>query len=353
MATVDNKLAIKMNSLVPDQSAFKDVFTLGALPVDVAITITTKGLVTAKKYSTEEMKKHFGPTAEKIIGDYEKTVTTELGKLAAKVRALKKNGGNGTADAERMVAETTLSVTNALASLQGAISTAIAAQVKTEAQRDANLKEARAVTAAKVGKITIVIAAAVTKLVATSGADVTSYIAIATELKGAYDELRQQLKGEKQLAGDVAQALAEAKLAGPQKQADAVAKAETARKKYRNHLTKYLEQMGSIGKSADKLTVAMKQAKTLNTGVEIGAQAMAVKRQCTALQAKYVDGTKQLDDMGALIKQLGGKVDDRTALEKLLTLDKETIIAAAKAAKDAASLAKTGEELVTTIIALA
>jgi hypothetical protein len=355
MATVDNKLAIKMNSLVPDQSAFKDVFKLGAMPVDVAITITTKGLVSAKKYSNEEMKKHFTPTAEKIIADYEKIVTEELEKLAGKVRALKKNGGgNGTADAEKVVAETTLSVNNAVASLQDAINTAINAQVKTEAQRDTNLKEARAVTAAKVGKITIVIAASVTKLVATSGADVTSYIAIAKELKGAYDELKQQLKDEKQLAGDVAQALVEAKAAAaPQKRADLLAKAETARKKYRNHLAKYLDQMGSIGKSADKLTAAMKQAKTLAKGVEIGAQAMAVKRQCTALQAKYDVGTKKLDEMGALITQLGGNIDDRTTIEKLLALDKETIIAAATAAKDAATLAKTGEEMVATIIALA
>src|SRR5579863_4376707 len=305
MATAESKFPIKMTSLVPDQSAFNDVFKLGPMPVDVAITITTKGMVSAKKFSDTEMQKHFSPTAKKVIAEYEKTVSTELEKLAKKVRDLKK-GGNG-ADADKMVAETTLSVNNAVASLQDAVDSAISAQVKTEAQRDANLKEARVATAAKVGKITITLAKDVTKLVATSGTDLSSYASIAKELKDGYDELRQQLKGEKELATDVATKILAVKATpDASKRKELLADAETARKKYRNHLAKYLEQMGSIGKSADKLTAAMKEAKTLKKGVEIGAQAMAVKKQCTVLQAKYDAGQKKLDQMGALITQVGG-----------------------------------------------
>lgn len=352
MATAESKLPIKMTSLVPDQSAFKDVFTLGPMPVDVEIKITTKGTVSAKKFSTEEMKKHFQPTAQKVIAKYEETVSTELEELAKKVRDLKK-GGNG-ADADKMVAETTLSVNNAVAALQDAVDDAIAAQVKTEAQRDANLKEARVATAAKVGKITITLAKDVTKLVATGGTDLSSYVSIAEELKDGYDELRQQLKGEQELAKDVLKKVLEVKAApDAAKRKEHLAEAETARKKYRNHLAKYLEQMGSIGKSADKLTAAMKAAKTLKKGVEIGAQAMAVKRQCTALQAKYDAGQKKLDQMGALITQIGGTVDDRTTIEKLVALDTETIKEGLKAAGEAVSLAKDGEEIFNTIKSLA
>jgi hypothetical protein len=354
MATVDNLLPIKMTSLVPDQSAFNDVLKVGAMPVDVTITITTKGLMSAKKFSKEEMKKHFAPVANEVIAEYEETLAKELEKLAGTVRALAKGGGNGAAEAEKMVAETTLSVNNALASLQGAIDTAINARVKMEAQRDTNLKEARVVTTAKVGKITIAIATSVVKLVATSGANIKSYLDIAKQLKIAYSELRQQLKGEQELAADVTRKLIAVRDATePGKQRELLAEVEIARKKYRDHLAKYLRQMSSIGNSADALTQAMKQATTLKKGVEIGAQAMAVKRQCTVLQAKYDAGEKKLDEMGTLIVQLGGKVDDRTTIEKLLALDKETIIACVKAAADAASLAKAGEALVTGIVALA
>lgn len=352
MATVDNLLPIKMTSLVPDQSAFNDVLKVGAMPVDVTITITTKGLVSAKKFSNEEMKKHFAPTANEVIAEYEETLAKELEKLAGTVRALAKGGDN--AGAEKMVAETTLSVNNALASLQGAINTAINARVKMEAQRDTNLKEARVVTTAKVGKITIAIATSVVKLVATSGANIKSYLDIAKQLKTAYSELRQQLKGENELAADVTRKLIAVKDATePGKQRELLAEVAAARAKYRDHLAKYLRQMSSIGNSADALTQAMKQATTLKKGVEIGAQAMAVKRQCTVLQAKYEAGEKKLDEMGTLIVQLGGKVDDRTTIEKLLALDKETIIACVKAAADAASLARAGEALVTGIVALA
>lgn len=354
MATIDNKLEIKKTSLVPDQSAFNDVLKLGAMPVDVTITVTTKGVVSAKKFSTEEMKKHFAPTAEKIIANYEKIISEELEKLAGTIRALKKSGGNGAADPEKMVAETTLSVNNAVASLQAAINTAINTQVKTEAQRDMNLKEARAVTAAKVGKITIAIAASAAKLVATAGADIAAYVKIANELKSAFDELRQQLKGEKVLATDVVtKIIAAQNTTEPDKRKHFLDDAETARKKYRNHLAKCLGQLNSIGTNADALTKAMREAKSLKKGVEIGAQAMGVKRECTALQAKYDAGTKNLDEMGAQIVQLGGKIDDRTGFEKLIALNKEGIVAAVKAAADAASLTKGCETLIKTIIALA
>jgi hypothetical protein len=353
MPTINNTLPIKMTSLVPDQSAFSDVFKFGPMPVDVTLTVTTKGLVTAKKYSTEEMKKHFAPIAEKVIANTETVVDEELTKLAAKLRELKKKPADAEA-ADKLVAETTLSVNNALAALQGAINAAVEARVKTEAQRDANLKEARAATAGKVGKITISLAAGIAKLVGTAGADVSSYISIAKDLKSAYDELRQQLKDEKQLAADVAAKLIAVKGASDaSKRKELLTDAETARKKYRNHLSKYLEQMEAMGDSADQLARKMKEAKTLAKGVEIGAQAMTVKRQCTALQAKYQASEKKLDEMGELITQLGGKIDDRTTLEKLLALDKETIIEGVKAAAEAASLAKTGEDLVKTVAALA
>src|ERR1700686_300210 len=92
MATVDNLLPIKMTSLVPDQSAFNDVLKVGVMPVDVTITITTKGLMSAKKFSNEEMKKHFAPVANEVIAEYEKTLAKELEKLAGTVRALAKGG---------------------------------------------------------------------------------------------------------------------------------------------------------------------------------------------------------------------------------------------------------------------
>ncbi len=305
MAT-ENKLPIKYTSLIPDQSAFKDVLDVGPLPVDVVITVTSAG-----KIPDEVMKKHFRPKADAVIQDYETTISEELKRLAAKIGAAQKNGAAD--DAKAMIGETTMSVTNALANLQRAINSEIDAVAKKEGQRDANLKEARVATAAKAGKITISLAKGVATAVASGGVNLKAYYDIASALYDAYSEICQQLKDGDALSRDFAKELAEVKAAADAaKKKKALAEAEEKRRKYRNHTTKYLRAMKSAGENADKLAAAMKEAKTLKSGVEIGAKAMAAKRQVTALQAKYDAGDKKLEEMGALLTQLGGKPDDQT-----------------------------------------
>jgi hypothetical protein len=344
MAAVENKLPIKYTALIPDQSAFKDVFEVGPLPVDIVLSVTSSG-----KIPTDVMQKHFGPSADKVIDNYEKTITAELTKLAGKVRAMR-----GSEDAKKTIADTTMSVNNALASLQGAVNKDIEAQVKKEAQRDANLKEARVATVVRVGKIVISLSVAGAKLAATAGADVTSYISIVKNFKSAYDELRQQLKNGSEVAGDVLKEIAKVRdatnAADKKKHLEA---AEEARKRYRNHIIKYLDSMKSIGANADDLTVAMKKAPNLKKGVEIGAKVMNVKGQITKLQKKYVEADTTLDEMAKLIAELGGKIDDRTTLEKLFALDSQTVKEAFSTLKEVGEVSKQVMELVDTVTKLA
>lgn len=158
------------------------------------------------------------------------------------------------------------------------------AQVKKEAQRDANLREARIATAARVGKVVISLSVAGAKLAATAGADVTSYISIVKDLKSAYEELRQQLKDGSELAGDVFKDLVKVRDAA--------------------HVADTKKRLGATeeGRQGDERQGPDHQA--------------AEKIRRSGCHARS-DGEARWE--------LGGKIDDRTTIEKLLALDSQVV----------------------------
>lgn len=362
--------------------------------VEIDITVETKGLLKAPD-APESAMKRLEDAARSKLEFYEKTITTEAQRLSDKIDALMKEPTKANLKAaEDMIATTNHAIKNALLSAQGAAEAEIAKTLKSEAQRDKNLKEARVRTGFKWTMGFVKIGGSVAKLVATSGADASSYLTIAKTLASLGADIAQQIKNEEKLRAELTDALkkfielrgtaiqqavdrqkftdvsgldvkkpkeAFAKIFSKLKKAKAetmdgkdpkarmasvmdfvtktvkskLADCEKKRKFYREHTTKTRHKVDALSVEAGKLQVAMKKSTNLKQGVLVGSQCMEIKRQVTAMAAKLKEREDFLAEMQDLMVANGLDIDDRTTLDKIRDLDKMTILKESKSLKDA------------------
>jgi hypothetical protein len=361
-----------------------DYIEIPAYRVDVEIAVTTTGLTSAPDVP-ESLFKRLEKEARTELERYETVISKEAEVLDKKIVALMATPTKeNLAEAQALAQGVNQSIKNALDSAEGATQKVVEARLKKEAQGDKNLREARVRTAIKWTVGAISIAGNVAKLVATFGADVTSYLAIAKTLYELGSDVAQQIKNEAKLAKDltdgiqafitlrgtamqqaaerqkitdlsgidfkkpkeaIAKVFAKIKAAGNEvtqgKDKKAIAQdfldfavkavksklkdAEDARKAYREHTTKTRHNTDSLSLKAGELQKAMKGAKTLKEGVEIGARCMEVKKSVSDMAAKLEKREKFLDEMQQLMKGNGLEIDDRTTLQKLAEIDKLTL----------------------------
>ncbi|MEM1003917.1 MAG: hypothetical protein AAF625_02815 [Pseudomonadota bacterium] len=358
--------------------------------VDVAFEITTSGKLKAPAPVPSTTLKRLEAAGMKELERYEKVITEESIKLDKKVAELMKTPGKKSQDeAEKMIQATNQMIKNALASAEAAAQAAIQKQIKTEANKDKLLKEARLKTTLKVTMSTIKIGGAVARLVGSSGADVAAYRTIAKQVYKLGKEVQQQLKGEEALRKDLygaiqkyitlrgtsimqaaeRQGITDTSGISPKKPIEAIKKltgkavamgdevtkgrdpkkiaqdimdfaikgyqvyqkdSNTKRQKYREHTTKTRQKVDSLGQAADKLMKAAKSQKTLKEGIKLGAECMTVKREASAMAVKLEERQKFLAEMETLMEGNGLKVDDTTIVDKLKKLDKMTVLKEAK-----------------------
>jgi ElaB/YqjD/DUF883 family membrane-anchored ribosome-binding protein len=365
-------------------------------PVEVTIEVTTSAMVMTPKPAPSSVFDRLEKEARGELERYEDIITSELKKIEAKIgKLMEQPGEQAKKEAEQMVSETTATVKKALESAKGAVEDAVEKRLKKEAQTDDLLTEARVKLGFSIGAGVISLSANVAKLVATAGADVTSYLSIAKTLFDLGKELNQQLKGEEKLHKDlkdgvdafldlrtsvIEQALKRQNLTdtksipknpkdaiefitnGVMKAGEEVTKdrsagqvakevldfvvkgakakfddAESARVAYRNHTTKMRHKVDDVSGKADEFEKAMKSAKTLKLGVEIGAKCMKLKGTVRGLAGNLVAAEGFLDDMESVMKAGGMECDDATIIQKLKRLDVATILDGGKAVEGVAS----------------
>lgn len=362
--------------------------------VDIQIDVTTKGLLSASEVPSAAMDR-LEKAARDALDGYEKTIGSEVARLETKIQGMIDTGDpEEVAAAEKLIQGVNASVKNALASAEGAALKAVDNRLKTEIQGDKNLKEAQVKLGFKIVVGAISVTTNVAALVASHGGDVHAYYSIAKTCYEVGKEIYDYNKGEvklrkeldeaikafidlrgnslmqaaarqmvdtsglsiskpidamKEIVGRVQKAGAEALKGRDAKSVlvevmDFTVKAiksqmadlEKARMAYRNHIVKTRKKVDSLSVDADKLVKAMKAATTFKDGIKIGAKAMQVKIQVTAMARKLDDREKYLDEMQDLMKGNGLTIDDRTALQKIKELDIATILSEGKMLMDAA-----------------
>ncbi|NIZ15080.1 hypothetical protein [Phaeobacter sp. HF9A] len=398
---VVTKDVLKIVDLVRDKPKLKHL-EIPKYRADVSIEVTASGAVPST--AMDRLK----DAANDVMIEYETIIREEAVKLDAKIDALMQQPSKeNQREVERMVADATLSINNALKNAEPAAQVAIEKRRKLEAQKLSLLKEARVKTVIKWSLGAIKIGGSIAKLVATSGAEVTSYKTIVTEVVKLGLDLKQQLKNEEALRKDLRAGLAaflklretsiqqaierqelgdlgngldlkkpktaisslmtklkaasdeitkgrDAKTIGGAILKFAVAKVESqlkdveaARVAYREHTTKTMTKTDKLGEKADKLAKAMRSAKTLKDGVKAGAKCMEVKRAAREMNEKLAKREAFLLEIQAVMAGNGLEIDDLTTLQKIKALDKLTIMSEAKGVLDAI---KDVKELVDNIV---
>ena len=362
--------------------------------VDIQIDVTTKGLLSASEVPSAAMER-LEKAAREALDGYEKTIGSEVARLETKIQGMIDSGDTKQIEAaEKLIQGVNASVKNGLDSAEGAALKAVDERLKKEIQGDKNLKEAQVKLGFKIAVGVVSVTTNLTTLVASHGADVHAYYSIAKTCYEVGQEIYDYNKGEvklrkeldeaikafidlrgttimqaaarqlvdtsglsiskpvealKEIVGRVQKAGAEA-LKGRDAKAVLVevmdftvkaiksqmADVEKARTAYRNHIVKTRKKVDSLSTDADKLINAMKAATTLKDGVKIGAKAMQVKIQVTAMAKKLEEREKYLDEMQDLMKGNGLTIDDRTALQKIKEFDIATILSEGKTLLDAA-----------------
>lgn len=289
-----------------------------------------------------------------VIDRYQKTVQEEVNRLQAKfLDMVKKRNVKG---ADTMARETTLSVKNACASLQAAVTDAVQKQIKIDYRDDQNLLEAQIKVGVKIGFGVIKIGKDITTLAVTMGADATAWYSLAKGIYTLATTIRNETKDEQARRKDLLDAIGKystekqrrkiladkanksnkAKLELAYKEIFKTIKsegekAEGKRKHYKNKVTGMRHELEDLSKKTANLETSMKAAKGLKDGVKIGAQVMKLKGTVKAFYATLQKSEKFADDMAMLLTEAGVKVDDSTFMERLKNL---------KAVPDLATFAK-------------
>lgn len=383
--TTDRTFKKKIVDLVRSKPKLEYI-EIPAYKIEVEFTITTTSKFKKPAEAPDIAGERVWKAGEKELLRYEKIIKEEAEKLDKKIGVLMKTPGKKSQDeAEKLIQGVNQSIMNALNSAEGAAQAAIQKQLKTEANKDKLLTEARVKTTLKVTKSFIKIGTSVTRAVASSGADVLAYKTIAKEIYNLGKEIQQQRKGEEKLRKDLYEAILKyIKLRGTtimqaaerqgitdtsgmsvKKPLEAISKladkalamgdevakgrdkkqiakeiadfaikgyssyqksAETKRQKYREHTTKTRQKVDSMGQKADKMWKLVKKQKTLEEGVKLGAECMGLKRDASAMAVKLEERQKFLGEMEVLMAGNGLKVDDTTIVDKIKKLDKMTVL---------------------------
>ncbi len=345
---------------------------LGNTTVEFQIEIETKKPNTAKldrydKVAAAEVKRY----ADTIESEVER-LTKDIQKLSSVVRnpdEPQAKREKAKKEAQTKAAETTKSVQNACKAMQSAVEVAVQTQIKKEAQGDKNLLEARVFVVIKGAFGVIKVGKDVTEIVLTGGADVKAWISLAKDLAGIAKLVYDQTKDEAKLRQELLKSIGEycslkQRRFDEKKKADGdwkkklkviakdiyksegkmAKKAEVARKKYRNSVTKMRQSVDTLGGKVDKAKSSLSKAPNIIKGAPIGAKMIEMQTKAKALNDTFLAAQEFADDMAFLLTEAGVTVDDRTEAQKLKSLS--NLPDALKAAKEL----KTAADNIVTIV---
>lgn len=350
------------------------------------INVITKAKIGKPKPIPSTKMDRLKDAAVEVLDKYEKIITDEVMRLDKDVADLVAKGDkDAQKKADKKVAETTLSVKNALASVQAAAEDAVEKRRKLESKGDKLLLESDIRCGIKIVTGVISLAKDIGTLVLTAGTDVSAYVGIASTLKdlipiftnlakdedakkkdlkkaiNAWIKLRQttirtaiednglddiasmvDITNPKESIKTIFAHLKSAKdqltegKSAKQVGADVLTyikkkiksdtkEPEAARKRYRDFITRTRHGIDRMGKTLDKLVAEMKKSKNLKDGVKLGAEVMKAKRTMKHLNPELMKKEDWLEGMQNLMKSQNLEIDDRTIIDKLKELDKATI----------------------------
>jgi hypothetical protein len=310
---------------------------VGDTKVTVNVTIEAKGPLPSSKVD------RCVASATQEVNRYAQVISQEIKALEGKVRDLiKKNDSEG---AKKMAASTSMSVQNAVKSIQGKVDSVVKDRLKKEAQGDKNLLEARVATVVKCGFKVVGIANKAFAVVASGGTAIPAWFSLAKAIYDLAKMVYEVTKGEKKLRDELLKAMGsyfsekQRQVIEKEKADKSVRKkialfakeiyrkakskadaAEGARKKYRNEVTRMRQGVDKMFTKVAELEAKLKQAGGLKEGVQIGAKLMTVKRSGKAASDVYMKCEKFADDMAMLLTEAGVKVDDATFASKMSSL---------------------------------
>jgi len=324
--------------------------------VNVEITLEVKAATSAK---TDRLTK----VAEEVMAQYRKAIVDTAEAVTAKWDKMT------LAERNKDVPELIKSVNNAVKALQSAIEKAVKAQIEREYKGDKNLLEARVAVVVRCTFKVIAIGKDVAELAVTAGASVKAWKDLVSDLYKLAKLVHDASKDEPALRTDLLKAIGEycttkqRRLIEAQKATDWKAKAklklkelwtsqkslaekcEAQRKKYRNEVTALIQNVEKMGKKRDELLATIKKSGKLNPeGVKAGAKVMELGRAVKELNDLILKHQVFVDDMAMLLTEAGIQVDDRTAVQKLRSLQ------GLKSVKDAAKELHTAIEDIKSII---
>lgn len=347
----------------------KLVMDLGNTEVTILVQVSAK-----KKPSPIVLKRLKDLAAMPVAVEYEKVVQSEVDRLQAKfLDMVKKRNAKG---ANELAKETTLSVKNACAALQSAVSVAVKEQIKKDARDDQNLLEAQIKVGVKVTFTVITIGKDVATLALTAGMDVSAWYNLAKNIYTLADTINGETKDEAQRRKDLLESFGrysgekikrtvlidkatksnKAKLELTFKQIfqsikSEGEKVEGKRKHYKNKVTSMRQELEQLSGKAAKLEEAMKAAKGLKEGVKIGAQVMKLKGQVKTFYAALQNAETFSEQMAELLTLNGVKVDDSTFTQRLKSL--KAVPDLVKFGKDLNTAAKNLQDMIGAIAPLA
>jgi hypothetical protein len=316
-----------------------NVMNLGDTKVVIEVSVTAK-----TKPAPIVLDRLIDRAAMPKALEYQKVVQEEVNKLQAKfLDMIKKRNVNG---AQKLADETSLSVRNACKALQSAVNQAVEAQIKNDYRDDQNLLEAQVRVGLKISFKVISIGKDVAVLGASMGADPTAWISLTKNIYELAVIVQNEAKDEKAVRNDLLngigkyctekqrRVIAEEKAAKSNKAKFELAlkdlyktfkpqseKVEATRKRYKNRVTSMRQDLEKLSKKTADLEKGMKTAKNLKDGVKLGAKVMKMKGDVKTVYLSLSKAETFANDMAFLLTEAGVKVDDRTFMEKIKSLN--------------------------------
>lgn len=224
---------------------------------------------------------------------------------------------------------------------QKEVDATVRSRLKRLARDDRNLTEARIVVVFKAVGGTVKLAGQAARL---AGGDASAIVGIAKSIKSMAElalkaiqteeqRLNKLLKQKKKLknsldslekarlkSGGLVRTLKKAKQWFSWKKE--CGNTESARKDYRNSVTKSRKKIQDMAKPLVSMEKAMKSATTLKEGVQLGARVMDLKRVVRVSLEDYQKKEQKVDVLKVELAGLGVDVDDRTWPQKLKGFEK-------------------------------
>ncbi|TZG32229.1 hypothetical protein [Agrobacterium sp. B1(2019)] len=302
-------------------------------PVRMEITVSTND----KNPPPESLLKRLEEEAREALEAKERGITLYAFIVAKQVNDLLGGGKPDVDDHPKAVYIASIAnqkIKKLLDSAKADADKKVKERLEREKKDNENLSEARVKTAIFFATSVIKLATNGLKLTASHGADLSAIASIVGTLITLQAMVIQLGKKESQLQKDLEAALsayitAKKKVTSPKKTSkdvdNAAGKAETARKYYRDHLTKFRQKIDLVSVNAGKLQKEMKAATTLKEGVKAGAACMKLKSEVRVMTEILTKREHYLADMQDMFTKNEGKVDDRTVMDKLKAFNRETI----------------------------